>query len=110
VSGSDARIVWVDDEYLLTHKVRPWTELPFWLPGKDAPGFFAIDCSKAIRAGLAFRRFHETVADTLSWLGYRKPDEVREKRAMVSAQGRIGLTLERERQLLQGWLATRAAD
>ena len=31
-SDSDARFVWVDEEFLLEQGVGPWMELPLWLP------------------------------------------------------------------------------
>ena len=103
VSGSGASISWVGDAFLLEQGVTPWSEIPFWAPGQDFAGFFSIDCSKALRAGLRFRPLNETVRDTLAWLKFRDPEAQEPKRALVLAQGQIGLLKERERELLRAW-------
>jgi 2'-hydroxyisoflavone reductase len=65
--GSDADVVWVDDQLLLDAGVQPWTELPLWLPGGEYAGMARADTSHALAAGLTFRPVEETVADTLAW-------------------------------------------
>ena len=65
--GSDADLVWVDEERVLDAGVEPWTELPLWLPGREHAGMARADISKALAAGLAFRPVEETVVDTLAW-------------------------------------------
>jgi 2'-hydroxyisoflavone reductase len=66
-TGSDADLVWVDDEQVLAAGVEPWSELPLWLPGTEHAGMARADISKALAAGLTFRPAEETVADTLAW-------------------------------------------
>jgi len=65
--GSDAELVWVDEQRVLDAGVQPWTELPLWLPGDDYAGMAEADISRAVDAGLAFRPVEETVVDTLAW-------------------------------------------
>jgi 2'-hydroxyisoflavone reductase len=65
--GSDANIVWVDEQLVLDAGVQPWMELPLWLPGDDYAGMARTDVSVAQAAGLRFRPVEETVADTLAW-------------------------------------------
>jgi 2'-hydroxyisoflavone reductase len=65
--GSDANVVWVDEQRVLDAGVQPWTELPLWLPGAEYAGMARADISRAVDAGLAFRPVEETVADTLAW-------------------------------------------
>jgi 2'-hydroxyisoflavone reductase len=65
--GSDANVVWVDEQRVLEAGVEPWTELPLWLPGSDYAGMGRADISRALEAGLTFRPLEETVADTLAW-------------------------------------------
>ncbi|WP_224274961.1 NAD-dependent epimerase/dehydratase family protein [Streptomyces sp. LS1784] len=65
VTGSTGRLVWVQDEVLLRHGLRQWTELPLWW---SHPGTSAIDSSSAVTAGFASRPLTETVADTWAWL------------------------------------------
>lgn len=65
--GSDADVVWVDDQTVLDADVQPWTELPLWLPGDDYAGMARADTRRALAAGLTFRPLEETVVDTLAW-------------------------------------------
>ena len=94
VSGSDARFVWVDQQFLLDAGVAPWSELPLWIPDDpEGGGVFGVNCDRAIAAGLTFRPLTETVRDTLAWDATRPADVER----------RAGITREREAQLLQAW-------
>jgi 2'-hydroxyisoflavone reductase len=67
VLGSDANVIWVDDQHVLDAGVQPWTELPLWLPGDEYAGMARADISRALAAGLTFRPVEETVVDTLAW-------------------------------------------
>jgi 2'-hydroxyisoflavone reductase len=66
-TGSDADIVWIDEQRVPDAGVRPWMELPLWLPGTDYAGMARADISSARAAGLTFRPVEETVVDTLAW-------------------------------------------
>jgi 2'-hydroxyisoflavone reductase len=90
-SGSDARAVWVDEEFLLERGVEPWTELPLWTPGEDMEGFQRSDVSRAIAAGLTLRPIADTVADTLRWAAAAHPDPG------------AAMTRGREAALLEEW-------
>jgi 2'-hydroxyisoflavone reductase len=103
VSNPSTKITWVDDQFLLQQGVTPWSELPFWLPGEGAQGFFSIDVQKAIRAGLVFRPLEETIKDTLEWDATRTELNQPSDRPVVIAQGKAGLTPEREVELLEIW-------
>jgi 2'-hydroxyisoflavone reductase len=65
--GSDANVVWVEEQHVVDAGVQPWTELPLWLPGADHAGMARADISRALAAGLRFRPVEETAADTLAW-------------------------------------------
>ena len=92
VSGSEAHFVWVSDEFLQLNEVRPYMEMPLWIPASEEyAGFDTVDCQKAIEAGLVFRPLADTVQDTLAWLQTRPSDH----------QWRGGLKPEREAELLQ---------
>jgi 2'-hydroxyisoflavone reductase len=65
--GSDAEVVWTDEQRVLDAGVQPWTELPLWLPGTDYAGMARADIGRAVDAGLRFRPLEETILDTLAW-------------------------------------------
>jgi 2'-hydroxyisoflavone reductase len=65
--GSDAKVVWLEDEQVLEAGVQPWLELPLWLPGDEHAGMARADIARALAAGLRFRPLEETVVDTLAW-------------------------------------------
>jgi len=69
VAANEARLTWVSDEELLAADVKPWTELPLWLPEHDLRfgGMLLADNRRAITAGLRFRPLAETIRDTLEW-------------------------------------------
>jgi 2'-hydroxyisoflavone reductase len=92
-SGSEARFVWANDDFLLAHDVGPWLEMPLWIPESDpdSAGFFAISVAKAIAAGLRCRPLETTVADTLAFARARPADR----------PWRAGMDREKERQLLE---------
>lgn len=97
VSGSDAHTTWVTEQFLLDQHVEPWMQLPLWVPESDPAnaGFSAVNCHKAIAAGLTFRPLAATVRDTLAWDATRPPDH----------EWRAGITRKRETELLQTWHA-----
>ncbi|WP_416876414.1 NAD-dependent epimerase/dehydratase family protein [Kitasatospora sp. SC0581] len=64
-TGSSGTLVWVQDDVLLRHGLRQWTELPLWW---THPGTSAIDATSAVEAGFVSRPLTETVADTWAWL------------------------------------------
>lgn len=86
--GAGAELVWVDAPFLQARVKEDDGELPLW--DIDYPGLHSFDASKAIAAGLRYRSFAQTIADTLAW--------DRGRGAL-----KAGLTPERERELLQAW-------
>lgn len=94
VSGSNASITWVDEAFLLTENVQPWSQVPLWVPESDEyAGFNAIDITRALSTGLTFRSPRETAGATLAWA--RSLPAERERKA--------GLTAEDEARLLKKW-------
>lgn len=96
VTRSDAEFHWVPDEYLAEAGVEGWTEVPLWIPAKEAPGLFAHDTRPADAAGLACRSVRDTLHDVWQWMtelpgGWRP------------AERTPGLAPERERELLAGY-------
>ncbi len=92
VSGSDARFIWATDEYLKESEADTFALLPFYVPeASEANGIMGARIAKAVAAGLTFRPLADTVNDTLTWDNARPADLPR----------RVGLSRERERELLE---------
>ena len=54
--------------WLQAAQVKPWTELPLWLPAQgEYAAFMHTATERALAAGLRIRPLAETVADTLAW-------------------------------------------
>jgi 2'-hydroxyisoflavone reductase len=84
-----ANVTWVSDEFLGEHEVGPWMELPLWLGDPELLGMRMVDVSRAIATGLRFRPVQETIAGA----------------ATAPAVEGVGLTPEREAELLEAWHA-----
>lgn len=98
VIGSDARLIWVNGRFLLERGVKPWSDLPVWVPQDDPAyaGFASIDCSKAIKRGLTFRPVETTIRDTRAWAAEHSA-------SLKSGPALPTLTPEREAELLRAW-------
>src|SRR5215210_2274474 len=92
VGGAGAELVWVSEDFLEENGVEPFTELPLWVPRQDA-AMLAIDCGRAIEAGLTFRPLVETIRDVLHWDSART----------AGREPAAGLRPEREQELLRAW-------
>ena len=92
VTGSDANFTWVSDDFLLSHQVEPYTDLPLWLPANYI-AMSQVDCRKAYQKGLKFRPLTSTIEATLEW-DRSRPSELQRK---------CGLSFERESELLADW-------
>jgi len=90
VTRATTRVEYVADEFLTARGVT----LPMRHPGID--GMEQTSVTKAIAEGLAFRPVADTIRDTLEW---------------DAAHGRrdVGLTGERERELLDEWERSKTA-
>jgi 2'-hydroxyisoflavone reductase len=84
----NAHFTWASEQFL----AEQGADLPIWTPDEEAGGA-AVNCSKAIAAGLAFRPLADTIRDTLSWDASRP----------ANLERRAGLKPEQEEQLLQAW-------
>jgi 2'-hydroxyisoflavone reductase len=95
--NSDAHLTWVDAAFLEESKVRPWSDMPVWVParGGTSSGFSRRSIDRALARGLTFRPLADTVRDTLAY--YAQQPEARR------AQLRAGLAAEREREVLAAW-------
>lgn len=100
VTTTGARFTWVPAEFLAQQQVRPWSDMPVWVPPTgEMTGFMRVDCRKAYAAGLTFRPLADTARDTLAWYHTRPPAQ--------QATLRSGLAPERERAVLEAWRATK---
>jgi 2'-hydroxyisoflavone reductase len=88
VTGSAARPVWIDGDWLAEQGVGEWMELPMWLQDPEWVGMNRTDVSRAVGAGLAFRPLDDTVRDTLEH---------------AETTEDAGLRPDRERELLGAW-------
>ena len=82
-----AAVTWVSDEHLAVHEVGEWMELPLWIADPAWAGMHRTDVSRAVAEGLRFRPLAETIAGA----------------AGAPAVEGVGLTPEREAELLAAW-------
>ena len=83
----DATLVWVDSQTVLDAGVTPWTELPLWLPDRDA--WFLMQ--RDVPTWATTRPLEETARDTLEWDRSEpadRPTLTREKEASVLTTAR----------------------
>lgn len=92
VLGSDCTFTWAPDDFLLEHKVRPYMELPLWIP-RDGEPYGTAQCQKAMAAGLSFRPLGATIRDTFDWAATRGADH----------KWRAGMATDREAEVLAAW-------
>ena len=86
----EARLVWVDAEFLVERDVGQWMELPLWVVEDDTAGLLQADSSRAIAAGLTFRPLEETIRGAL---------------ADAELTDAAGMKPGREAELLTAWSA-----
>lgn len=94
----DVRFTWADAAFLESQQVRPWADMPVWIPpAGDYLGWGKANIERAVAAGLTFRPLADTARDTLGWHRTRPAGE--------QAILRAGLTPEREAAVLAAWHA-----
>jgi 2'-hydroxyisoflavone reductase len=82
----------VGEDFALTHRVRPWTEIPLWLPATSPElALMSVNNSRATTAGLTLRPLSDSITDALGWQALRRGWSQR------------WLDHARERELLQRW-------
>lgn len=96
--GPTTRLRWLPRDFLEEQGVRPWADLPLWVP-EESRGMVTIDNRAAREAGLTFRPLSETVRDTLAW--YRA--ERAERAGRTDEPLRAGLDADRECTVLAAW-------
>ncbi len=79
---------------LVAAGVKPWNDIPLWLPPEgDHTSFARTDTAAAHAAGLTIRPLSATVQDTLAWCRSLPADQ--------QAFTKAGLSRNRERELLK---------
>lgn len=69
VTGSDAEFRWTAPEVIEEAGIKPWTDLPIWLPPGELHGtLHQGNVDRALATGLKCRPVAETVTDTWAWL------------------------------------------
>jgi 2'-hydroxyisoflavone reductase len=59
---------WVDEAFALAHRVRPWTQVPLWLPAGSAERtLMNISSARAEESGLRRTPLADTVTACLAW-------------------------------------------
>ena len=106
-SDNDARLIWVDEQFLLEQKVGPYSEVPLWVP-EQFQAFETVDCRRAIAAGLTYRPLAETLRATLEWA--RLLPRERPGLKLGGASIPPALSRSREAELLAAWRARAAAN
>lgn len=91
VTGSDAKITWIDTPFLEAQKVELGGDTPIWTPSEgEYAGFGNVSNAKAIATGLEFHDPKATIEDTLAyWKSLPEP---------------------RQKTLRAGWLPQREAE
>jgi 2'-hydroxyisoflavone reductase len=93
-SASDAMFEWLDEAFLEAQGVKPWSDMPLYVPQTgDMKGFASVSVERALAQGLRFRTLADTVSATLDWSRTRPSDHT----------WKAGLTPDRERALLAAW-------
>jgi 2'-hydroxyisoflavone reductase len=86
----------VDWDFLIDEGETPQGSLPFWQPPRGRYlNYGRMDNRRAIDKGMAFRPLAVTAKDTLDWH--------RTRSAEAQSALRVGLTREREAELLRRW-------
>jgi 2'-hydroxyisoflavone reductase len=99
-AGGSARFTWLDEAFLIEQGAVPWMEIPLWLQEESA-GILAVSVERAIAAGLTFRPLEATILDTLAWS--------RSAPAAETSRPGVGLSREKEQELLAAWRERAAA-
>jgi 2'-hydroxyisoflavone reductase len=96
LAESPVDLTFVPAEFLAAQNVRPWSDMPTWIPpvGETA-GFARVSIDRALAEGLTFRPGDVTARETLAWHRTRPAEQ--------QAQLRAGISPEREAEVLGAW-------
>jgi len=98
VTSTPVSFTWVDTDFLLDREVRPYADMPLWMPARgDRVGFQRFDLSKSLAHGITYRPLAVTAKDTLDF-HYSRSEE-------RQAAFRSGIDSAREVEILAEWNA-----
>ena len=100
-TNSNVSFTWVDPEFLNSQQVKPWQELPLWIPGAESVGHDHVNHDKAVSMGLTYRSLAETARDTINWHNKSRGENY----DFGLEENSYGMTAEREQQVLAAWHA-----
>ncbi len=92
ITSTPVSFTWVPFDFLRAQEVRPWSDMPAWIPN-DPISFVSV--RRAVEAGLTYRPLADTALDTLRYHESRPEEERNNMQA--------GLSPEREREVLAAW-------
>lgn len=64
---SDAKLHWIEDQWLIDKDITQDLEVPYWLPQDEGKAYFSLNINKALSKGLKFCDIIETVDDVAEW-------------------------------------------
>jgi 2'-hydroxyisoflavone reductase len=100
VTTADVKFTWIPATFLQAHHVSEWTDMPVWVPPTgDSAGFSRMSNQRAVSKGLTFRPLADTAEATLA-------DYKERMAANPALKLRMGLTPEREAEVLAEWHKT----
>jgi len=98
ITASPVSFTWADTDFLLDREIRPYSDMPLWVPARgETAGFQRFDLTKPLAMGIKYRPLAVTAKDTLDY-HYSRPLERQQ-------QMRPGISAEREQELLAAWHA-----
>jgi len=92
ITSTPVGLTWVPFDFLREHEVRPWSDMPAWIPN-DPISFVGVE--RAVAAGLTYRPLAETALDTLRFHESRPEEEKNNMQA--------GISPDREQAVLAAW-------
>jgi nucleoside-diphosphate-sugar epimerase len=98
LTGGTAQLKWKCPQSILDASVKPWTELPIWLPpGKNHSFCYNVDVTKAVEQGLRVRPAVDTYTDTWEWLKGEDPSSS----DVTGDLGDLGIDPDKEMSVLE---------
>jgi 2'-hydroxyisoflavone reductase len=92
ITTGPVQFTWVPADFLREHDVRPWSDMPAWIP--DDPVSF-VSVERAVGTGLTFRPLADTARATLEYHQTRPAEEREDLQA--------GMEPDREAEVLSAW-------